>query len=76
MQLYLFVSRPKPNIEAFTGDRTGANLPPDYAPWDRSGLGSMLVGQDGGEVVAAVQREGYFLMNGQRIARSSEGSSL
>ena len=63
MQIYLFVSRSNPDVRAFTADATGGNLPIDYAPWDRSGNGSVLpTGGEDTQVGRAIQKDGFFLM--------------
>jgi hypothetical protein len=66
MKIYFFVSRLEPKVTAFTSDQTGANLPLDYAPWDRSGAGSAIpIGGDDGPITVAVRRDGYFLVSGR-----------
>jgi hypothetical protein len=70
MQVALFRSEKDPDVFAFTTDRTGANLPSDFAPWSqtpiqratraglqKSGNGTRL----GSAVAQALQRDGICL---------------
>ena len=65
-------------MRAFTSDVTGANLPADYAPWEKSRSKVQLPG-DGSPIAAFVQRNGFFLVTGRdqtsgRKMRNEKGS--
>jgi hypothetical protein len=62
--LYFFTSRSVSSVRAFTSDVTGANLPADYAPWEKSRSKAPLPG-DGSPIAALVQRDGFFLVTGR-----------
>ena len=38
MRIYMFVSRNKPELRAFSADSRGDRLPGKYAPWDATGV--------------------------------------
>jgi hypothetical protein len=64
MPLYIFTSRSYPKVKAFTSDKTGGNLPDDYAPWYPAGSRAAApAGVDFDPVGKAVQRDGYFLVS-------------
>jgi len=52
-----------------TPDETGANLPPQHGPWKQFKVvemkagGRPLIGASPDEVLAAVEKEGFFLSN-------------
>jgi hypothetical protein len=75
--LYFFASRSVISVRAFTSDVTGANLPPDYAPWQKSKSKVPLPGE-GSPINALVQRDGFFLVTGKDDTRgkrkTKEGS--
>jgi hypothetical protein len=62
MLMYLFVSTARPSIRAFTSDRTGTNLPRDYAPWEASGTPISANGT-ADTVTRAIERDGFFLVS-------------
>ena len=62
MKIYLFLSETEEDVRAFTSDPTGANLPPDYAPWRSSGT-TMPLGNLTDPVCEAVTRDGFFLVS-------------
>jgi hypothetical protein len=64
MVIYFFVSRSVSSVRAFTLDATGANLPTNYAPWERSRSTVPLPG-NGSPVAVAVQQHGFFLVTGR-----------
>jgi hypothetical protein len=70
MHIYLFASRPEPSVRAYTSDLTGANLPADYAPWDKLDRPSRTVSipnyDDGGPISTAIDRQGFFLVTRRR----------
>ena len=64
MAIYLFLSQSNENVQGFTLDITGSNLPADYAPWHAAGSGEAVpVGGDTDPVAMIVQRDGYFLVS-------------
>jgi hypothetical protein len=75
MEIYFFVSRPEPNVKAFTSDQSGANLPADYAPWDKLRSTTAPTDGDGSPVTAAVRCDGYFLLSGKPRRRAEKVSS-
>lgn len=74
MIVHLFMSGIDPDVVGFTTDASGANLPPQFAPWQQSGS-AMQIGS--GEVIAGVassdavirgvQRDGHHLVRGGGI---------
>jgi hypothetical protein len=66
MPIYVFASRSYPRVRAFTSDKTGGNLPHDYAPWYPTGIRTAVpAGKDADPVSRAVKRDGYFLVSGK-----------
>jgi hypothetical protein len=66
MEIYLFVSKSEPKVRAFTWDKTGGNLPSDFAPWEASvRRSSVLVGYSSDPIALAVWHKGYFLVSGK-----------
>jgi hypothetical protein len=62
MLIFIFASDTHLSVSAFTSDRTGGNLPTNYAPWRQvNGGRAMLVGSNIDPVSMAIQRDGYFL---------------
>lgn len=61
----------------FTADETGANLPAEFGPWKRSEQGAAEIGHDNslagvgasGPVLAAVQREGFYMARSRIVVR-------
>jgi hypothetical protein len=64
MDIYRFVSDSTPSVSAFTSDRTGNNLPADYAPWRAVGGRIELIGSDD-PVARVVANNGLFLLSGR-----------
>jgi hypothetical protein len=62
--IYFFTSCSVSSVRAFTSDVTGANLPANYAPWEKSRSNVPLPG-DGSPIAAFVQRDGFFLVTGK-----------
>jgi hypothetical protein len=64
MEIYVFISTTRPSVRAFTSDRTGGNVPADFAPWRAANGGRPFVaGSD--PVSKVVQRDGYFLVSAE-----------
>ena len=68
MKIYIFRSRSVADLYGATQDKTGANLPEQYGPWEfHSGPhewkigGGPLIGVNVDEAVAAIEKAGYFL---------------
>jgi hypothetical protein len=70
MAISLFRSTKEPGVFGFTADPTGANLPAEFAPWQRSGSGTAAQAYAGSSldglaasdpVVKAVERDGFYL---------------
>jgi hypothetical protein len=62
MQVYLFISEPQPSVRALTPDRTGGNLPPEYAPWRATDRGKgMFLGSTNDPIAIAARFSGYSL---------------
>jgi hypothetical protein len=66
-QIYIFRSVRNSSVRAFTSDSTAANLPIAYAPWQSSMEMAPSTWGLAHPVMAAIQRDGFFLVN----ARSS-----
>ena len=64
MPIYFFASLSASSVRAFTSDVTGANLPADYAPWEKSRSKVQIPGE-GSPIAALVQRDGFFLVTGR-----------
>jgi hypothetical protein len=64
MNIYRFVSDSTPSVSAFTLDRTGDNLPADYAPWRAVGGRVVFIGA-GDPVARVVAKDGLFLLSGR-----------
>ena len=68
MATYVFESTRYPDTKAFTVDRSGANLPEKYGPWQSSGSGSAIAAGQGANVLETIlAREGYFIAPTRRI---------
>jgi hypothetical protein len=74
MIINLFQSAADPQVFGFTRDATGQNLPPKFAPWQKSSQGgSMYLGigesssqlGSGDPVIRAVQTQGFYLVGTQ-----------
>jgi hypothetical protein len=66
MQVYLFISNRDLSVLAFTSDQTGANLPPDFAPWKPLGGRSMsadgVSGIGNSHVIGTtLEADGYYV---------------
>jgi hypothetical protein len=68
MDIYRFVSDSMPSVSAFTSDRTGNNLPADYAPWSAVG-GKVELIESGDPVARVVAKHGLFLLSGRAPKR-------
>ena len=68
MQIYMFSSVRNSSMSAFTSDSTAANLPIAYAPWQSSMDTALPTWGLADAVMAAIQRDGFFLVNGHRSA--------
>jgi hypothetical protein len=65
MLIYPFVSYRHPSVTAFTSDRTGGNLPADYASWSPVNNGRAIQLASLCEPIAeSVRQHGYFLLAG------------
>jgi hypothetical protein len=64
VDIYRFDSDSTPSVSAFTSDRTGNNLPADYAPWRAAGGRVELIGS-GDPVARVVAEHGLFLLSGR-----------
>ena len=63
MLIYIFASVTYPTLSALTSDQTGNNLLPAYAPWRPVNDGqAQSTGHPSKSVIAAVQRDGFFLL--------------
>jgi hypothetical protein len=72
MNVYEFRSRCWP-IRALTPDRTGSELPADYAPWDVQNDGAKLSTLDPKDVLHDILvRHGFFLTCGAAKAAKRE----
>jgi hypothetical protein len=63
MQIYIFSSVRNSSVSAFTSDSTAANLPIAYAPWQSSMDTGLPTRSLASPVMAAIQRDGFFLVN-------------
>jgi hypothetical protein len=77
MRLYLFWSTRDIEVFGFTFERTGNNLPIEFAPWSKNGDGGALYANQGGRsssngIVEAVQRDGFYLARCEQL-RASPG---
>jgi hypothetical protein len=63
MQIYMFRSVRNSSVSAFTSDSTAANLPIAYAPWQSSMDTAFPAWGLADAVIAAIQRDGFFLVN-------------
>jgi hypothetical protein len=65
MRIFMFKSRAKPNLRAFSGESTGLGLPEKYGPWDAIGVVRPDVSPPFGfsrrTIEAAIQRDGFQL---------------
>ncbi len=67
MQIFIFRSKKDATVHGFTRDKTGANLPPEYGPWEPLGgkaipAGSALAGIGNADaVLIAMEAEGFYL---------------
>jgi hypothetical protein len=70
MAISIFRSTKKPDVFGFTADPTGANLPDEFAPWQKSGdaiaaqayANSSFDGLAASDpVVKAIERDGFYL---------------
>lgn len=59
----MFASATHPNVEAFTADKTGKNLPAEYAPWRRISEGQTMPVGENNPVATAVERDGFVLVS-------------
>jgi hypothetical protein len=65
MQIYLFTSNRHPSVTAFTSDKTGGDLPADYAPWFPVNNGrTILLDSLSEQIAKGLQQRGYFLLAG------------
>lgn len=71
MRVFVFISGRDRDVVGFTANQRGANLPPDYAPWNPAAAGgAVLLGDDADHVSDAnivldgIRRDGYFLAVG------------
>jgi hypothetical protein len=70
--LVLFRSTTHPEIFGFTMDKTGANLPNEFAPWLRAGRIPVVV-EIADRVKEAIVRDGFYLSrNGIAVAPGQE----
>jgi hypothetical protein len=86
MAISLFRSTKEPDLFGFTADPTGANLPAEFAPWQKSGVetaaqayaGSSLEGLAASDpVVKAVERDGFYLArSGLTIPSTPDAGSI
>jgi hypothetical protein len=64
MQIYTFTSDLCLGIKAFTSDRSGANLPLEYAPWRGiEGRKMSRAGAEDGVISLTIRKDGYFLVS-------------
>jgi hypothetical protein len=62
MHVYLFISEAQPSVRALTPDRTGENLPAEYAPWRAPNGGTgMFLGSVNDPITIAIRFSGYSL---------------
>jgi hypothetical protein len=80
MQIYMFTSKRFAWVFGFTVDRTGANLPAEYAPWYALGRREMSgSGRAGGAetIEAEIGAHGYYLAQaGRNTAPKAAGDEL
>jgi hypothetical protein len=63
MRAYLFASDLNPDVNAFSGNVTGRNLPAEYAPWRiLNGGTSLLVGLPSRHILEALERDAFCLL--------------
>jgi|ERR1700712_958163 hypothetical protein len=63
MQVYIFDSDIDPSVRAFTSDRTGSNLPAEFAPWRAGNAGkSMHIGSSTDPIAISVEADGYLII--------------
>jgi hypothetical protein len=72
VQVYLFISKRDLSVLAFTSHPTGANLPPDFAPWAPLGSRPMsadgVSGIGGSDVIGtAIEANGYYVARAKII---------
>jgi hypothetical protein len=73
MQIYVFSSVRNSSVRAFTSDSTAANLPIAYAPWHSSMDTAVPTWGLADPIMAAVQRDGFFLVNARSPSRTPGG---
>jgi hypothetical protein len=81
MLIYSFASHRHPSVTAFASDKTGGNLPGDYAPWSPVNNGRTTSLDSLCEQIAkSVRQRGYFLLAGgcaySRIKRDPSPARL
>jgi hypothetical protein len=69
MHIYIFSSVHNSSVSAFTSDSTAANLPIAYAPWQSSMNTALPTRGLADPVMAAIQRDGFFLVNARRSSK-------
>jgi hypothetical protein len=74
-QVYIFSSVRNSSVNAFTSDSTAANLPLAYAPW-QSSIDTAPTGGLADPVMAAIQRDGFFLVNARSSSKIRFGRPL
>jgi hypothetical protein len=69
LMIYLFWSLSDTTISCFTIDPEGANLPDEFAPWEKNGggeaiyTGALLDGcEEQNSIVLAVERDGLYVL--------------
>jgi hypothetical protein len=64
MKIYLFASDSHPSVSAFSSEKTGGNLPTDYAPWLPVNSGRAIpIGSSSDRIAAIIEQDGYFLLS-------------
>jgi len=76
MQIYMFRSQPKRDLQAFTGDVAGSQLPGQFAPWHATGVIKAdrkpphNLSRD--EIESAINEQGFQLWR-MKPAKTAEG---
>ena len=82
MAIFFFRSAKEPDVFGFTADPSGANLPAEFGPWQRTGTGiaarsyagSSLDGLASSDpVIKAVDRNGFYLARSGLAATAGGG---
>ncbi|MFL4967316.1 MAG: hypothetical protein ACJ8EU_01195 [Xanthobacteraceae bacterium] len=75
MRIFMFKSRAKPNLRAFSGEPAGLQLPQKYGPWDPIGVVRPDVSPPHGfsrkTIEAAIERDSFQLWVTQPLEKAA-----